>query len=138
MKNVLMAIFLPLTVMALVTFEAPAQSDGLFFPKGTNLTSLIVIAESSLGSSEQQIMVATLQGLVARSSSQQIYIDTTTYSRWRLHLTSAFGIPQTTQTDPWALVTQFKSLVSGYVLYDYANTNSRNAATSLCGPLNAI
>jgi len=125
-------------VTAWFPLGANGQSTGLVFPKGTNLTSFISIAESSLGSSEQQIMIATLQGLAARASSQQIYIDTTTYSRWRLHLTSAFGIPHTTQTDPWALVTQFKSVVNGYVLYDYANTNSRNAATSLCGPLNAI
>lgn len=126
---------LPLVALALA---ASAQSDGLFFPKGTNVTSLISISDSSLGNSEQQIMMATLQGLVARSSAEQLYIDTTTYSRWRLHLASAFGIPSSTQTDPWAVLTRFRNLVSGYVLYDYANTNSRNAATSLCGPLNGI
>lgn len=115
-----------------------APTPPLFFPKGTNLTSFLSIAESSLGSSSQQIMMATLQGLVARASSEQLYIDTSTYSRWRLHLAGAFRVPYTTQSDPWAVLNHFKGLLEGYVLYDYASTNSRNAATSLCGPLNAI
>jgi hypothetical protein len=121
-----------------LALAARAQSPGLFFPKGTNLTSLISLSDSALGSSEQQIMMATLQGLVARSSAEQLYIDTTAYARWRLHLAGSFGIPSSTQTDPWAVLTHFRDRVSGYVLYDYANTNSRNAATSLCGPLNGI
>jgi hypothetical protein len=125
-------------VCAAFALVAEGQSEGLFFPKGTNLASIISISDSALGSSEQQLMIGTLQGLVARLSSQQIFIDSSTYSRWRQHLTSVFRIPYSTQADPWALVTQFRSLVSGYVLYDYANTNSRNAATSLCGPLNGI
>ena len=48
-----------------------AQTSGLFFPKGTNLTSFVSISDGSLGSSEQQIMIATLQGLVARVSKDR-------------------------------------------------------------------
>jgi hypothetical protein len=119
-------------------FTGEAQTSGIFFPKGTNLTSIVSLSDNSLGSPEQQIMIATLQGIVARSSTRQLYIDSSTYSRWRLHLANTLKIPSTIQSDPWALLTQFKGYVSGYVLYDYANSNSRNAATSLCGPLNAI
>jgi hypothetical protein len=125
-------------VSLLLCSTCEAQTSGIFFPKGTNLTSFVSINEDSLGSSGQQIMIATLQGIVARSSPRQLYIDSSTYSRWRLHLANTLKIPYTIQSDPWALLTQFKGYVSGYVLYDYANANSRNAATSLCGPLNAI
>ena len=109
-------------------------------PKGTNLTSLVGISESSLGNSSLRALTATLQGLVARQSSQQIYVDGGRgYTLWYNHLNSAYGIPRVNAANPWLLVNQFKSLISGYILYDVAaNTNSLNVATSLCGPLNAI
>jgi hypothetical protein len=44
-------------------------------PKGTNVSSLVVINQSDLGNNAQQILMATLQGVVARKSAQQIYID---------------------------------------------------------------
>jgi len=46
--------------MIALAFAARAQSSGLFFPKGTNLTSLMSISDSALGSSEQEILMATL------------------------------------------------------------------------------
>ena len=50
------------------------RADSGVFPKGTNLTSLTVINESDLGNTAQRVMIATLQGIVARSSGSQIYI----------------------------------------------------------------
>jgi len=109
-------------------------------PRGTNLTSFVVISEASLGTPAQRVLIATLQGVVARQSSRQIYIDAGSgYTLWYRHLNTAYGIPYSVVSSPWSLLSQFKGLVSGYVLYDLAsNANSVNAATSLCGPLNAI
>jgi GxGYxYP putative glycoside hydrolase C-terminal domain/GxGYxYP third domain/GxGYxYP_N 1st domain/GxGYxYP_N second domain len=109
-------------------------------PQGTNLTSLVVIPSGYLANSAQRVLVATLQGVVARQSTRQIYIDGGSgYTIWRNHLSSAYGIPQATVASPWVLVSQFKNLVNGYVLYDAsANSNSLDAATSLCGPLNGM
>ena len=128
-----------LVVLALACV-ALATTDGYALPKGTNLTSLVVISSGNLGNSARKVLVATLQGVVARQSSQQIYIDGGTgYSIWYAHLNSAYGIPCTTATNAWQLVSQFKNLVSGYILYDAAaNSNSLSAATSLCGPFNAV
>jgi hypothetical protein len=116
----------------------PAQ--GSFFPKGTNVTSLVVISDGNLTNSAQKVLIATLQGLVARQSARQIYIDGGSgYSIWDGHLNTAYGIPLTTETSPWTLLSEFQGLVGGYILYDFsANTNSLDAATSLCGPLNAV
>jgi hypothetical protein len=128
-----------LAVLGLVVGSL-AGADGYALPKGTNVTSLVVISAGNLGSTAEQVLTATLQGLVARQSSQQIYVDGGSgYSIWQNHLNSAYGIPHTTVSNPWQLVNQFKHLVRGYVLYDAAaNSNSLNAATSLCGPFTAV
>src|SRR6266481_6828073 len=120
-----------------LTFFLP-HAFGL--PKGTNLTSLVGISESNLGSSALRVLTVTLQGVVARQSSQQIYVDGGRgYSLWYNHLNTAYGIPRVSTANPWLLVSQFRNLVSGYILYDAAaNSNSLNVATSLCGPFNAI
>ncbi|MDB6065517.1 MAG: hypothetical protein JWR26_1725 [Pedosphaera sp.] len=126
--------------MFAMALALPGRADTSVFPKGTNLSSIVVIGSGSLTSAAQQTLIATLQGIVARKSASQIYIDGGGgYTLWRNHLASAYGIPVTTTSNPWSLVTQYRSLVSGYILFDLsANTNSVNAATSLCGPLNAI
>ena len=115
-------------------------ADSSALPKGTNVTSLTVITDGNRGNAAQKVLIATLQGTVARQSGSQIYIDSGSgYSIWDSHLHSAYGIPLTTVTSPWTLLTQYRSLLSGYVLYNQAaNSNSVNAATSLCGPFNAV
>ena len=116
-------------------------ADSSAFTKGTNLTSLTVINENQLGNTAQSVMIATLQGIVARHSGSQIYItgSSSGYGIWYPHLNKVYGIPYATTSDPWSLVAQFKNQVSGYLLYDaVSNSNSLNAATSLCGPFNAI
>lgn len=118
-----------------------ARADRCVFPKGTNLTSLVVINENQIGSAAQQVLIATLQGIVARQSGSQIYIvgSSAGYGIWYPYLNEKYGIPFTITSNSWSLVSQFKNLVSGYLLYDAAaNSNSVNAATSLCGPFNAI
>lgn len=122
-----------------IVFSASAQMEN--FPRGTNLTALVVIKESDPGGPAQQVMISTLQGLVARRSGTQIYIQggAAGFSIWHNHLNTTYGIPLTTNSNSWSVLAQFKTNVSGYILYDAtANSNSLNAATSLCGPLNGI
>jgi hypothetical protein len=85
-----------------------------------------------------RMLMASLQGLVARQSPTQFVISGGSYSTWRDHLRDRFGVPTASVTDPWLLVDRFKALVSGYVLFDLAASNSINAATSLTGPLRAV
>lgn len=123
----------------LTAFEAGAQTH--YLPKGTNLTSLVVITHGALGSLAHRVLFGTLQGHVARRSGTQIYIQGVSagYGLWHHHLHDAYGIPHTTVSSPWTVLDQFKHLVAGYVLYDLAgNSNSLSAATALCAPLNAV
>ncbi len=128
-------------IIAIVTLFISLGSYSATLPKGTNLVSLVTIEENNLGSPAQRVMMATLQGLVARQSSEQIYIlgGQPGYKLWLEHLQSEYGISNRVSTDPWALLDQFKQLTRGYVLYDSAsNSNSLSAATSLGGSLTAI
>lgn len=126
--------------IAVCGWSPVARGGDGYLPKGTNLTSLVVISGGNLPNTAQQVLIATLQGLVARQSSQQIYIDGGSgYSLWPAHLTSHYGITVRTETSAWNLLADFHGLVRGYIRYDYAaNTNSLNAANSLCGPNNAV
>lgn len=117
-----------------------ADTGGLL-PKGTNLHSLTVINENQLGNSAQGVMISTLQGIVARRSTSQIFIvgSAAGYNVWPNYLKSTYGVSLATNSNPWSVLEQFKNFADGYVLYDAAaNSNSLNVATSLCGPLNAI
>jgi hypothetical protein len=125
----------------LLFFGGLCDADTPGFPKGTNLSSIVVISENALGNTAQRVMVATLQGLVARRSPNQIYITGSSagYNLWPGHLKAVYGISYTTSSNPWSLVNQYRHLVDGYILYSATgNSNSVNAATSLAGPLNGI
>ena len=114
-------------------------SKGVLHQKGTALKSLCVISGNNL-SAEEKVLVATLQGLIAKTSADQIYIDEGGPSAvWTNYMNSKYGITLTNYTSWTDLVNRFKSKISGYVLYDRAtNQRSLTAATSLCGPMQAI
>jgi hypothetical protein len=116
-------------------------ANGIFHTKGTSLTSLDVIPSGNLPDNASKVLVATLQGLVAKSSGEQIYIDEGgAGSAWKNYMSTKYGIPLNTSYTTWqSLVTHFSAKVSGYILYNMAsNQKSLSAATSLCGPMNAI
>ncbi|SFD88846.1 GxGYxY sequence motif-containing protein [Chitinophaga sp. CF118] len=114
-------------------------NKGVLHQKGTALKSICVISGNNL-SAEQKVLVATLQGLVAKTSSDQIYIDEGGPSTvWVNYLNSKYGITISNYSTWTDLLTHFKSKIKGYVLYNRAtNERSLTAATSLCGPMNAI
>lgn len=119
--------------------NAQALNTGVLHQKGKQLKTLDVIAGGGL-SAEQKVLVSTLQGLVAKTSSEQIYIDEGGPSSvWTSYLKSKYGITLTSYSSWSDLVSHFKSKITGYVLYNRAaNARSLTAATSLCGPMNAI
>ncbi len=114
-----------------------------FYPKGTPLTSLVVIPESKTGNFVERVLVATLQGVVAKYSHEQIYILAGGgYRNWKDWLCGGslkYGIKEEQVSSPWDLVDKFRSYLQGYILYDVTgNPDSLNAATSLCGIFHAI
>src|SRR6266702_8096593 len=60
-------------ILVVASLPLATQAGGGFFPKGTNVTSLVVIADGNLANPAQKTMIATLQGIVARQSAKQIY-----------------------------------------------------------------
>lgn len=119
------------------TVDPPGK--GIFHAKGKALTALNVISSSAL-SEDQKVIVSTLQGLVSKTSPEQIYIDEGGPGTvWKNYLATGYGITLTDYTSWTDLLTRFNTKVSGYILYDRkANPRSLTAATSLCPLFNAI
>lgn len=116
-------------------------STGIVHQKGFELKKLNVI-KSSVLNAEERILVATLQGLVAKSSPEQIYIDEGGPSSvWKEYLISEYGISYTNCKSLSDLLKRYKNrdFFEGYILYDRTNNKrSLTAATALCSPLRAI
>src|SRR5262245_644864 len=117
-------------------------SDGTVgLRKGAALQSLAVIRLDALATGQDRVLVASLQGLVAKRSPQQIFIDDGGPSTtWKDDLVSRYGIRLNhNYATLQSLVARFKRYVNGYILYDMAsNPQSLNVATSLSGPLRGL
>jgi hypothetical protein len=121
--------------------DRPGSDAGpppIFHTRGFPLRALDVIAKSADPS--ERVLVSTLQGLVARTSAEQIYIDEGGPSTvWKQNLADRHGVTLDSSRTTWqALVEHFRAHVKGYVLYDRASPRSLTAATALAGPLDAI
>ena len=119
------------------SFAPLHANEGRLFPKGQKLTSMVTIDMRKLNPAER-VMISTLQGVLAKSSSKQIFMNEPG-PPWMSLLTQRYGMTMTTATNSWELLAEFATNIDGYVLYDHGtNKNSVNAATSLCGPYKAI
>ncbi len=135
------AILIVALTTSLTVMRSQASSAGVGLPKGVELQSLLVIPLDALASSQDRALVASLQGLVAKRSPEQIFIDDGGPSTtWKDYLVSRYGITlnHSYATLP-ALIAHFKRYVRGYILYDMSgNPQSLNVATSLSGPLGGL
>ncbi|MEU0071767.1 GxGYxYP domain-containing protein [Streptomyces sp. NPDC006332] len=123
---------------ASTTSTTPA---GIALPKGTALRSLDVIPSANLTSNPDRVLVASLQGLVAKTSSEGIFIDEGGPGAiWKNFLHTTYGIALDDAYPTWQqLLTRFRRTVRGYIRYDLtANPASLNVASSLGGPMNAL
>ena len=119
----------------------PASGADIGLPKGVPLQSLVVVPVRALKTRQDRALVASLQGLVAKSSPEQIFIDDDGPSTtWKDYLVSRYAIALNNSyaTLP-SLVSHFQRYVSGYIVYDISgNPRSLNVATSLSGPLKGL
>ena len=131
---------MPATARAAATQTDPAPT-GILLPRGTALHSLDVIPSVNLTSNPDRVLVASLQGLVAKTSAEGIFIDEGGPGAvWKNFLHTAYGITLNDAYPTWQqLLTRFRRLVRGYIRYDMtANPASVNVASSLGGPLGAL
>ena len=101
-------------------------------------TTLYVIGVSDMTSPERT-MIATLQGVLADHSDEQIWIrqDAGGYNTWLQDLVDNHGVTRINTTDPWFLLDRFKPSLDGYILYQNGD-GSINSATSLAGQESAV
>jgi hypothetical protein len=126
---------------SLTAAAGQATDPGVAMAKGVALRSLDVIRLDALTSGADRALVASLQGLVAKSSSEQIFIEEgSPGATWKNYLNTGYGVRLNDRYSTWpSLLRQFKRHVGGYLLYDMAaNPRSLNVATSLSGPLRAL
>jgi hypothetical protein len=100
-----------------------------------------VIPSANLTTNPDRVLVACLQGLVAKTSSEGIFIDEGGPGAvWTNYLHTTYGITLDDSYPTWQqLLTRFRSQVRGYIRYDMTgNPASLNFASSLSGPLNAL
>ena len=114
-----------------------SSAESSFIPKGVPLKSFILV-NPNWTNADDYITMVTLQGIVSKSSSEQIYYaGPLALSVWANQIKKLYGIPQVaTEVNMWKVIERYKSFIKGYVLYN--GINERNQATSLCGILNAV
>ncbi|WP_373687924.1 GxGYxYP domain-containing protein [Clostridium estertheticum] len=105
-------------------------------------TYLYVISQNAMTPAERT-MIATLQGLVNKQSSIQIYTLSSSqpdYQTWLDNLKEEYGIPYENVLNPCHLLDVFKDYINGYVLYNNKTLKdpSINNACSLASLNNCI
>ncbi|TDO52727.1 GxGYxY motif-containing protein [Kribbella sp. VKM Ac-2527] len=105
------------------------------YPKGVRPRILNVFDENSLSPAERTL-ATTLQGLLARRSSEGIYLDIPSlgYHIWLDDLIKRYGV-RTQPGDLWKTV--WRAQVDGYLLFRQG-TPSVNVATTLSGLTGAV
>jgi hypothetical protein len=96
----------PMVAVFAIMIGVPSAlaGEGILFPKGQQLTSVVQINVSSLNYA-QRVMISSLQGVVAKKSSKQIFMDEGGVP-WRTFLTSRYGIPSVSVASPTAYAVQ--------------------------------
>ncbi len=105
-------------------------------------TYLYVISQNTMTTAERA-MIATLQGLVNKQSSIQIYTLNSSqpdYKIWLDNLKENYMVSYENVSNPWHLLDVFKDYIEGYVLYNnkLLNDPSINNACTLASLNNCI
>lgn len=105
-------------------------------------TTIYLLNEPS--SFSDKVTLATLQGLVANLSEEQILLQAGAYQNYRTYLTKEWGCQIQTKVDGKSVSTEsllahYQNLLSGYILAsEDSASDSGNVAISLAGLLNAV
>jgi hypothetical protein len=131
-------VFLSLVLSGLFVSAIAAKCPQPRIVKAHRPTTLYVIGISDM-SSPERTMIATLQGIIADHSDEQIWIrqDAGGYNTWLQDLVDNHGVTRIDTTDPWFLLDHFASSLDGYILYQNGD-GSINSATSLAGQESAV
>jgi GxGYxY sequence motif in domain of unknown function N-terminal/GxGYxYP putative glycoside hydrolase C-terminal domain len=126
---------LPLWFIALLFAITPATAQQL--PTNVDVWTM--------GNASQNVLMSTLAGIVNRNTNGALLLSPNNGTQpnplfWLNQLKATYPQVQTTfQSSPSTLLNKYKSMLSGYVLYDRtSNPDSVNIATSIAGVTNSI
>jgi hypothetical protein len=73
----------------------------------------------------ERTMVGTLQGIIAETSEEQIYIRPIAggYDTWLDDLETNYAVERVVVGYPWFLLDHFKDYVDGYILYQVGDSS---------------
>lgn len=146
MKKYIVCLFLLGQVVAACAASASGLPDvrrGFVHRKGCPLTSLNVISTDGL-TDDEKVLLATLAGLVAKTSGDQIFLDNGGASSvWLRQMVAQGNVPVRRYHSWTELVERYAQagFMKGYILYEpyrEAGSHSINVATSLCGLLQGV
>lgn len=126
---------LPTSTKKLNEYE---PNESFYYPIPARPTQLYGINTSSMQENEI-VTIMTLQGILAKQMPRIYIYDGNFYNKWA-NLIENKGIPITNVSNPWDLVHQFKSNLTGYILYSQGADHydeSYCVAVSMAGILNA-
>jgi hypothetical protein len=130
--------------LALAGTTSPASARcaaGITWPTGQALPRFpapasLVMADIEPLAADQQLLLATLQGVVNRTKPR-IYLQQKGMEGKATWLPD-LGVPTGSLVEPLSLVSRFRSEITGAVLYDPALPATINLATTLAGLENAV
>ncbi|UVI31083.1 GxGYxYP domain-containing protein [Paenibacillus spongiae] len=119
--------------------DAHSKDKDSYYEKAAYRAKKLNVIKLSDMTPTESVMIATLQGLIANKTSEQIYIlpGSGNYGQWLQDLESQYGVKIKTVDDPWKLLKQYKSYIKGYLLWEQGNS-SINAASSLAHLKDAV
>ena len=139
MKNMHCLLLAVIVAIGGAFVQLSAQETEFFIPKGTELKSYVV-ANPTVANQEYWVTLVTLQGIVSKYSSEQIYYGGgNSLPVFSEALTNIYGLPKAVSdeiTNMWDVIERYKSYIKGYVVYN--GVNERNQATTLCGLLDGV
>ena len=117
------------------------KTRGFYSYENLSLAKKYLVIHENQMSFEEQVMVQTLQGILAQNKSEtQIFIDSgDNYKKWLEGLKSKYSIEYIRVNSAWDIVDLFKDNIKekGFIVYK-AGTRSVNVACTLSGITNYI
>jgi len=119
-----------------VTGYMNETGQGVALPKGKEMKEVCIFASSDITSDAVGVMIASLQGLTAKSSEKKIYINEGgAGTNWIEHIIAEYQVEKgKTYSDYKSLLADFDEYFRGYILCDISgNPESLNAASAISG-----
>lgn len=129
-------------VLCICPIRPVNAAGGRLYRKNTTVPDHLYVIEQNKLTDAENTMIAALQGICSKSSSQIYTLNSNqpSYKIWLEDLKNNYGVKYEIVNDPWCLLDRFGYLVDGYVLYDGTAPGdpSINNACSLASLKNSI